>query len=407
MKKALIIAIVLVPFFGCSEPCTDDVQLVSGFQVVNGGVDRMASLGDRVVLTVDSHLWASDGSFEGTTTLPCTHVQEDSWVTAGDRLYILCSEGLMSTDGTTAGTAPLTGAAGELTVFGGELWFRGGGASTNLELWRSDGTPQGTRQAVDLSASGSSDPRDLTVAGGRLFFTADDGEHGRELYSSDGTIEGTQMVVDLVPGKAPSNPYALTATTSRLFFLAGDGQLWSSNGTTDGTFMVAPAGLALDAELTGAGTQVFYAKDGTLFVTDGFSTPDEVGSYEVGHRASAGGYFYFIAPLYKGGSAIWRTDGRPENTAPVVNPRSALAEVTGLQVSGSSLLFWIVGESVMQLRSTDLNGASGRVVADLSTDSLGWDIGSAVVHGDTVWFARNGIERAELWKVVTSGDCVH
>src|SRR6266576_2726596 len=48
----------------------------------------------------------------------------------------------------------------------------------------------------------SSNPTSLTNVNGTLYFIADDGVHGRELWKSDGTPQGTTLVRDINPGAA-------------------------------------------------------------------------------------------------------------------------------------------------------------------------------------------------------------
>ncbi len=408
MIRYVTSAVLLLVALGCvNEPCEDTVSLISGFQILDDGITNLESVGDKVVLTVDGNLWGSDGTFDGTVTLPCTGVSPDEEpVRTSERLFVLCNEGLVSTDGTVAGTEVLAGAGGDATLFGDELWFRGGGSAQHLELWRSDGTVAGTHVAGGLSAAGGSDPRELTVGLGVLFYSADDGKHGRELWRTDGTLEGTGMVVDLVKGEVGSDPRSLAAAQTRLFFLTADGRLVWTAGTEESTYVVTQGELDPETELTASGGSVFYANEGHLWTTDGMIAPVDLGLFEVGETAAANGFFFFIAPLEGGGSAIWRTDGTREATRPVVNPRAARAHVKGLHESSGNLLFWIVGDGLMQLWATDLNGGTGRVVADLSSDSLGWGTGWATVHGPSVWFSRNGLERAELWRTVSTGTCV-
>ncbi len=150
---------------------------------------------------------------------------------------------LMATNGVGAPTqvAELTH-TGELVAMGGKLYFT---AATDhdgmdLELWRSDGTPNGTRRVKDLRPGGEgSEPVHLTVLGQRLFFSADDGSHGRELWVSDGTESGTRLFTELASGAAGAAPERLAALQGNLFFsadTAGRGrEAWMSNGTPGGT----------------------------------------------------------------------------------------------------------------------------------------------------------------------------
>src|SRR5439155_25006858 len=59
--------------------------------------------------------------------------------------------------------------------------------------------------------SGGPDPDDLTAVNGTLFFVADDPTNAFELWKSDGTAEGTVLVKDFdPPGGADSLPFGLT-----------------------------------------------------------------------------------------------------------------------------------------------------------------------------------------------------
>ena len=79
------------------------------------------------------------------------------------------------------------------------------------------------------------DPSVFANVGGTLFFVADDGVSGAELWRSDGTADGTLLVKDINSGGGGSSPATLTNVGGTLFFAANDGvggtELWSSDGT--------------------------------------------------------------------------------------------------------------------------------------------------------------------------------
>jgi ELWxxDGT repeat protein len=54
----------------------------------------------------------------------------------------------------------------------------------------------------DINENGApSNPRGLVTIGSITYFYADDGIYGRELWRSDGTEDGTYLVKDINPGK--------------------------------------------------------------------------------------------------------------------------------------------------------------------------------------------------------------
>ncbi|MBZ4417357.1 ELWxxDGT repeat protein [Myxococcus sp. RHSTA-1-4] len=165
--------------------------------------------------------------------------------------------------------------AGDMAAMGGKLYFAGAtdAEGMDMELWRSDGTPGGTRRVKDLrTGHEGSEPIELTAVGRRLFFSADDGIHGREVWVSDGTETGTRLLVDLEPGLPGASPERLTALQGNLFFSASTGgrgaEPWMSNGTPEGTVpLVEVAPGTLDSNprsFIRSGWDAFFtAEDGT------------------------------------------------------------------------------------------------------------------------------------------------
>jgi ELWxxDGT repeat protein len=161
---------------------------------------------------------------------------------------------------------------------GGLLLFVNDDGIHGPELWKSDGTPEGTVLLKDVDAGpAGSEPGELVTIGGFTYFTADDFVHGRELWRTDGTRAGTVMVKDLDPGEAASNPGHLAALNGSLLFDAFDGfsqKVWRTDGTAAGTVPLMEGWLS---ELTVAGNRGYFlgnqtnSNAQTLWQTDGTS----------------------------------------------------------------------------------------------------------------------------------------
>jgi ELWxxDGT repeat protein len=274
--------------------------------------------------------WISDGTAAGTREiLPFPHdIRCATGVQPfGSKFLFVASTGkarnfipqLFVSDGTAAGTRQISrvrGSRDELDAgfvrIGGTAFFLiVSRAGLDTELWRTDGTPHGTRPAVKLpqpsrlfgfggslylTAGVPGDPNaqlalwrvsldsrspvllhtlrygphlSYTPLGDRLLFVADADEHGVELWGTDGTPEGTALVSDILPGEGSSMPTGLIAVGGKIFFSAHDGEHgwepWESDGTAAGTRMVqdinpgsfssAPSGFVL------SGSTLFFAAD--------------------------------------------------------------------------------------------------------------------------------------------------
>src|SRR5215207_6784822 len=110
----------------------------------------------------------------------------------------------------------------QLVDVDGTLYFTADDGINGLELWKSDGGGTAMVADINLGPDGS-EPTGLVDVAGTLFFAADDGD-GRELWKSDGTSDGTQIVEDIDPDPgAGSSPELLTDVEGTLYFSADDG----------------------------------------------------------------------------------------------------------------------------------------------------------------------------------------
>lgn len=77
---------------------------------------------------------------------------------------------------------------------------------------------------------------------GTLFFSASDGAHGVELWKSDGSPDGTVLVKDIYPGVANSWPSNFGTANGKLFFTANDGthgsELWKVYGCSPNAYFM-------------------------------------------------------------------------------------------------------------------------------------------------------------------------
>lgn len=229
-------------------------------------------------------LWRTDGTTAGTYLLrdirPGTaYSNPGSFTKVGATTYFSANDGagfaIWRTNGTTEGTllaftyASVTGASGALSLFGSagdQLVLRGNNSSAESQLWGSDGTAAGTRPLTTVSG-GLSNLTKVATTDSFLYFTALDAAHGTELWRTDGTAAGTMMLADIQPGAASSNPESVTVAGNRVYFTALSDQtgreLWTSNGWPDGTLLVAdlnPGTASSSPEsLTVSGDQLFFS----------------------------------------------------------------------------------------------------------------------------------------------------
>ena len=256
-------------------------------------------------------------------------------------------------------TRNLDSSAFGFVELGGIVLFSAADDLNGFELWRSDGTPGGTRMVADLYPGRvGSYPSGFIILGGDAYFTADDGVTGRELWRSDGTDAGTRLVLDLCPGPCDSRIEELAIFANRLFFGAWDGGpaagLWTSDGTAAGTHEVK-TGFRLD--VPPAGFAVFA------------------------------GRLYFAGDDGASGREPWTSDGTAAGTAMVADICPGCSSFPLALTPTGAQLFFTAFEPVhgRELWRTDGTAAGTRLVADLAPGSTGSDLHPILPFGDGVY----------------------
>ncbi len=295
----------------------------------------------------DAVLFASDGTSAGTGMVRADGQPRVVWgnldyqrAVSGTTLYFLGTtpgegEELWKSDGTEAGTVLVKdirpGPSGSLQPWywstgtaGGLFFFPADDGTTGLELWRTDGTPEGTGLVADLfPGPEGSDPYCLGEVGGRLVFGAKGGSRGRDVWATDGTGEGTVLLHDFPepPEFYPSGVLGLGMLGGLLYFVATDPQdgtaLWRTYGTPGGTALVATLtpdlfyGAGTFQDLPGTGVSVFDARNyngdvAYAFCTDGTASGTMPCNqlyvrrvWKGGLLVGAGDLFGAYGPLYR------------------------------------------------------------------------------------------------------------
>ena len=121
-------------------------------------------------------------------------------------------------------------ANGDMLFKGNKFFFAAekGIDQFGIELWISDGTAAGTQMVKDIGPGAwgivwdAKTDLSFVYTSDALFFNADDRVAGEELWRTDGTSNGTYMVADL-NSNGSGSPLLQTINNGRLYFAASDG----------------------------------------------------------------------------------------------------------------------------------------------------------------------------------------
>jgi len=319
----------------------------------------------------EKELWSTDGTPEGThlvadLDLDKTYPIREFYLFPGKGLMFRAvtaeyRDALFITDGTVDGARLLCGQREDILsfksfvgIFEGFCYFGFNDGVHGDELWRTDGTPEGTGLFVDINLDpdsechGNSAPLPGHAADSYLVFSACDSTEGNEPWITDGTVEGTKLLLDINTDFAPfsnvkygsSNPSYFSSEGDTTYFTAFHHNIiwslgiWRTDGTAVGTIPIHE--VLDDSETqggdrsTGPGTIVWV--NGRMFFSWNWDT------YSTNHE-------------------IWSGDGSPGSAAiwgdiPPTN-RSSIPVILGV-VNGLILVQAEVAEYGQELFAVEL-----------------------------------------------------
>lgn len=268
------------------------------------------------------------------------------------------------------------------------------------ELWKTDGTVEGTMMVADINPGrSSSEPQHLANVDGILYFTAYSPDTGRELWKSDGTREGTTLVADLVLGPHGSNPDLFEVAGKKLYFSIGNlGNLWSADPSRDGATKEYESP-SRPGNRTAVGDALYFTgRGGELFKTDGNGIGAEAVSPDGKDLTNVGDVLFFTRDVVVSPEEtrveLWKVDGTGGEATLVLDlGESPDAANLARRTVVADSLFFILGD---RLWTSDGSAEGTEVVLELGGES--WP--ELAVFDETLYALRkNSSDEVELWKL--------
>jgi ELWxxDGT repeat protein len=409
----LAAALSLAPSFAVTPYMVADID--PRFMSDDSQPARFASVAGRVVFIAGGgvSLWGTQGSAgDPALLLPETLHVRTGPVAAGGRAFVTACDnsscGLFATIGTPAGTIRLAGfpnlffSTMEAVAPAGlprTLVTLNAGTGNGTVIWRTDGTPAGTRK-VGMTAR---NPRELVAFRGKGWFFADLGNVEGALFSTDG-LNGTRRIGTSIGGSR------LTAVGNRLVYYAGQ-EIWGSDGTPEGTRRFAALsgfGSSFRPPIVVAGSRAFFFNvDGSrreLWATDGTlagtSTIVSVDGESPTDLRALGAKVAFVGRDDARGLELWASDGTTAGTRRIkdICPGTC-GGVFQLGVSALGRI-WFAGFSPdrgIEVWTSNLTTAGTHQVRDLCPGSCSSVPAHWFASGGRVYFVGQGGSDARLF----------
>ncbi|MCP5096854.1 MAG: hypothetical protein GY943_14990 [Chloroflexi bacterium] len=327
---------------------------------------------------------------------------------------------LWKSDGTANGTVSVKDVSVKseypTVVIGSTIYFVGYDGSS-YQLWQSDGTEAGTQVLKRINSSGHSiapgDSFFMASLNGMLYFTAKDGNNSSyKLWQSDGTENGTVLFSNLFPQES-------IVVNNYLYFTAysdGHNTVWRTDGTTNSIIEIGnnTSWETYDdaAELTNVGGTIFFRGSSSVVTSlwkidslaatmvTGFSLYD----FNPTHLTNVDGLLLFSAQS-NNETELWKSDGTLGGTVRVkdIFPGTSSSNPANF-FSINDILFFTATNSAnnIELWRSDGTEANTRTVKEInptrSAFSPDFDPMMAADGGILYFVADDGVHGAELWR---------
>jgi len=373
-------------------------------------------------------LWRTDGTTAGTQLVleMATGDVANALVSDSSNLFVLVQNvqedrwKVWTADGTSREIPSLHGIRPEhLMVAFGHVFFFATSAASGYELWASDGTAAGTGPLTQFAPSSPFSELAIQVAGGRVFFVANDIVHGQELWSSDGTPAGTRRITDFATGEPfDTSVFRVAQANGRTFFFADDNLghqgLWSTDGRPESTAFLPVPCTACDFSgplVAVGGSRVVLRDDSSqVWSSDGTAAGTRllsaVGPFDPevvfpDDTPAEAGSVVFAAH----GTELWRTDGSPAGTRRLATfPSNVPFDAAFFRVAEAGTATFVFTRIGNVPSIWAVTGGAARLVAVSEPDGGSANAGDFAAFRDRLAFTACDSESSSLWKSTGSAE---
>lgn len=333
-------------------------------------------------------------------------------------------------------SGPASASPTALTLIGSTLYFRATDAATGAEPWKTDGNSSETVMIKDIyPGTTSSSPSAFTQLGNTVLFSAADAVAGRELWKTDGTLAGTILVADIYAGATSGNPDnngQFAVLNGRAIFCAETAasgvEVWSSDGTTGGTGLVADLGVGdsciapifkhnstyvvFSGETASEGRELYRS---TGVPASAITMVQNINSGMPNANPSdfisfAGVTVFSADNGAANGTELWKTNATPSSASMAADIRVGASNGSPKDffILGSNLLYWATdGTTGYELYRSTTALTSATQVKDINAgagDAYPANPTAAVIGNQALFKACSTATDCELW--ITDGSTV-